>query len=31
MLPPPEGVWAMPSDILNTVPGYGPDLEQRRT
>jgi peptide/nickel transport system substrate-binding protein len=31
MLPPPEGVWGMPSDILKTVPGYAPDLEQRRT
>jgi peptide/nickel transport system substrate-binding protein len=31
MLPPPEGVWGMPSDILKTVPGYGPDLDESRT
>ena len=31
MLPPPEGVWGMSSDILKTVPGYGPDLDQSRT
>jgi peptide/nickel transport system substrate-binding protein len=31
MLPPPEGVWGMPPDILKTVPGYGPDLDESRT
>jgi peptide/nickel transport system substrate-binding protein len=23
LLPPPEGVWGMPPDILKTIPGYG--------
>ena len=31
MLPPPEGVWGMPPDILSTVPGYGSDLEVNRS
>jgi peptide/nickel transport system substrate-binding protein len=30
MLPPPEGVWGMPADILQTIPGYGPDLQKNR-
>src|SRR5712671_3145189 len=30
MLPPPEGVWGMPVEILNTLPGYGPDAIQNR-
>jgi len=30
MLPPPEGVWGLPPDILNTLPGYGPDVEESR-
>jgi len=25
MLPPPEGVWGMPPEMLKTIPGYGPD------
>ena len=28
MLPPPEGLWGMPPDMLRTVPGYGPDVEE---
>jgi peptide/nickel transport system substrate-binding protein len=30
MLPPPEGRWGMPADILATIPGYGPDVEKSR-
>jgi peptide/nickel transport system substrate-binding protein len=30
MLPPPAGVWGMPSDILKTIPGYGPDVGMNR-
>jgi peptide/nickel transport system substrate-binding protein len=33
MLPPPEGVWGMPPDMLKTIPGYGDvkkDREQAR-
>ena len=30
MLPPPEGVWGMPSEMLRTLPGYGADVEQNR-
>ena len=30
MLPPPEGVWGMPSGILKTLPGYDPDLQKNR-
>ena len=30
MLPPPEGVWGMPAEMLRTLPGYGSDLEQNR-
>jgi peptide/nickel transport system substrate-binding protein len=30
MLPPPEGVWGMPTDILQTIPGYGPDVHKNR-
>jgi len=30
MLPPPEGLWGMPPDILATVPGYSPDVEKSR-
>jgi hypothetical protein len=31
MVPPPEGVWGMPSDLLNTVVGYDPDVQKNRT
>jgi peptide/nickel transport system substrate-binding protein len=30
MLPPPEGVWGMPPDILGTLPGYDPDVPKNR-
>ncbi len=30
MLPPPEGVWGMPADMLATLPGYGADVEKNR-
>ncbi|MFN4089167.1 MAG: ABC transporter substrate-binding protein [Alphaproteobacteria bacterium] len=31
MLPPPEGVWGMPKEMLEQVVGYGPDIEANRT
>ena len=30
MLPPPEGVWGMPKEMLETIPGYGPDIAKNR-
>ena len=30
MLPPPEGVWGMPPEMLRTLPGYGPDIAANR-
>ena len=30
MLPPPEGLWGMPPKILNTLPGYDPDVQKNR-
>ena len=30
MLPPPEGLWGMPPEMLQTVPGYGPDVAKNR-
>src|SRR5439155_8014832 len=30
MLPPSEGIWGMPVEILQTLPGYGPDIEKNR-
>ncbi len=30
MLPPPEGVWGMPKEMLATLPGYGEDVEKNR-
>ncbi len=30
MLPPPEGKWGMPPDVLKTLPGYGGDVEKSR-
>ncbi len=30
MLPPPEGQWGMPEEMLRTIPGYDPDVEKNR-
>jgi peptide/nickel transport system substrate-binding protein len=30
MLPPPEGVWGMPPDVLRSLPGYDPDVAKNR-
>jgi len=30
MLPPPEGVWGMPPEMLKTLPGYDPDVPRNR-
>jgi peptide/nickel transport system substrate-binding protein len=30
MLPPPEGVWGMPPEVLEKLPGYGPDIAKNR-
>ena len=30
MLPPPEGVWGMPPELLQTLPGYDPDVAKNR-
>jgi peptide/nickel transport system substrate-binding protein len=31
MLPPPDGVWGMPPEVLATLPGYGSDIAKNRT
>ena len=31
MLPPPDGVWGMPPDMLKTLPGYDPDISNSRS
>ena len=31
ILPPPDGVWGMPPDVLYSLPGYGPDVAKHRT
>ncbi len=31
ILPPPDGVWGMPPDVLYGLPGYGPDVPKNRT
>jgi hypothetical protein len=31
MLPPPEGLWGMPPEMLATLPGYDPDVAKHRT
>jgi peptide/nickel transport system substrate-binding protein len=30
MEPPPEGVWGMPAEMLQTLPGYGADIAKNR-
>jgi peptide/nickel transport system substrate-binding protein len=30
MLPPPEGVWGVPAEILKALPGYAPDVAKSR-
>ena len=30
MLPPPEGRWGMPPELVETLPGYGPDVQKNR-
>src|ERR1700719_2684849 len=30
MLPAPEGLWAMPKEMMEKLPGYEPDIEKRR-
>jgi peptide/nickel transport system substrate-binding protein len=30
MLPPPEGVWGMPPELLRTLPGYDPGVAKNR-
>src|SRR5204862_8061613 len=30
MLPPPEGVWGMPLELLRTLPSYDPDVAKNR-
>ena len=30
MQPPPAGLWGMPRDMLQTLPGYGPDVQKNR-
>jgi len=29
-LPPPDGIWAVPAEMLATFPGYGPDIAKSR-
>jgi peptide/nickel transport system substrate-binding protein len=30
MMPPPNGAWGMPPEVLQTLPSYGPDVEKNR-
>jgi peptide/nickel transport system substrate-binding protein len=30
MQPGPAGLWSMPKEMLETIPGYGPDIEKNR-
>jgi len=30
MMPPPDGAWGMSPEVLQTLPGYGPDVERNR-
>ena len=31
MMPPPQGVWGMPNEMLVKLPGYGPDVAQQQS
>jgi peptide/nickel transport system substrate-binding protein len=31
ILPPPDGVWGMPPEVLHELPGYGPDVQHSRS
>jgi peptide/nickel transport system substrate-binding protein len=31
MQPPPDGVWGVPPEVLNKLPGYGSDVANNRT
>src|SRR2546430_15958613 len=30
MMPPPEGMWGMPPELLQSLPGYDPDVSKNR-
>lgn len=30
MLPPPEGIWGLPPEIMASIPGYAPDVKKNR-
>ena len=30
MQPPPEGIWGMPPEVLQTLPGYEPNVVENR-
>jgi peptide/nickel transport system substrate-binding protein len=30
MMPPPAGAWGMPLEVLQALPGYGPDVQKNR-
>ena len=30
IMPPPEGIWGMPPEMLRTLPGYDPDVQKNR-
>jgi peptide/nickel transport system substrate-binding protein len=30
LMPPPEGIWGMPPDVVKTLPGYDPDVTKNR-
>src|SRR5207247_5947984 len=30
MMPPPAGSWGMPPEVLQNLPGYGPDVQKNR-
>ena len=30
MQPPTDGVWGLPQEIYEAVPGYGPDVQKNR-